>query len=70
MEIKWHSNNSFVGSEREEILIIDDSEIEELRANGHTEESIQDWIYNEVREVVMNYFEWSYEIIEWIFQVK
>lgn len=40
MEIKWYSNNSFVGSEREEILIIDDSEIEELRANGHKLEDI------------------------------
>jgi hypothetical protein len=63
MKIKWHSNNSLVGSEREEVFIIDDNEIEELRKVGYTEEYIQHWIQNEVKQEVMNYFEWSYEII-------
>lgn len=63
MKIKWYSNNSLVGSTREEIFIIDDSEIKELRENGYTQESIQSWIDEQVKEEVMNYFEWSYEII-------
>lgn len=62
MEIKWWSSNSLVGSEREEIFIIDDVEIEKMREAGYTKEAIQNWIEKEVKEEVMNYFEWGYEI--------
>lgn len=63
MKIKWWSFNDVIGSEKEEIFEIDDSEIDKMREAGYTEESIQEWIAKEVKEEVMNYFEWGYEII-------
>ena len=64
MKIKWRSFNNKIGSEQEDILEIDDIEIEKMRKAGYTEKSIKDWIEKEVREEVMNYFEWGYEIID------
>lgn len=62
MKIKWWSSAGTMGAEREDTIEIDDKEIEEMRKAGWTELAIEEWIEKEVKEEVMNYFEWGYEI--------
>lgn len=64
MIIKWRSFNNTIGSDQSDIFVIEDKDIEEMRKAGYTEEAIEAWIDNEVKEEVVNYFEWSYEILE------
>lgn len=63
MKIKWRSFNNTIGSEQTDVLEIDDAEIEGMRESGYTEKAIEEWIDQMVKEEVMNYFEWSYEVI-------